>query len=168
MERVHLSFALGKDYEDQQDFATSFSCYQQGNQLKKAQSGYNADRISEELKLQREFFAPAVFERNIDGGHPEPDPIFIVGLPRAGSTMLERILSSHSQVDGTLELPNILSLAQKLRRKGLGQWQPFSEQLTDLTRQLNHLNSIGALECLVQDSLGKPRIKRATNEDQRL
>jgi tetratricopeptide (TPR) repeat protein len=118
MERVHLSFALGKAYEDQQDFATSFSYYQQGNQLKKAQSGYNADQMSEELQLQQSYFTPAVFEKHSDTGHPAPDPIFIVGLPRAGSTMLEQILSSHSQVDGTLELPNIISLAQKLRRKG--------------------------------------------------
>ena len=57
-----------------------------------------------------------MFER--ETGHTAPDPIFILGLPRAGSTLLEQILSSHSMVDGTLELPNVLSISGKLRRLG--------------------------------------------------
>ena len=70
------------------------------------------------MKAQRDVCTQDLFERRKGTGHDAPDPVFIVGLPRAGSTLLEQILSSHSQVDGTLELPNILSLSQHLRRRG--------------------------------------------------
>ena len=117
MDRVHLNFALGKAYEDKEDFATSFLYYAQGNRLKKFQTTYKAEQMSEDLKAQQEVCTAELFERRSGTGHAAPDPIFIVGLPRAGSTLLEQILSSHSQVDGTLELPNILSLSQQLRRR---------------------------------------------------
>ncbi len=118
MDRVYLNFALGKACEDKSDFEASFRYYAHGNQLKKAQSNYNADRMTEDLGAQRELCTSDLFERRNDCGHEAPDPIFILGLPRAGSTLLEQILSSHSKVDGTLELPNILSLSQSLRRRG--------------------------------------------------
>jgi len=124
MERVHLSFALAKAYEDREDFTRSFSYYQQGNQLKKAQSGYSAEKMTQELANQRTFYTQRFFGKNSGCGHVATDPIFIVGLPRSGSTLLEQILSSHSQVDGTLELPNILSLVQRLRRAGSSTSQP--------------------------------------------
>ncbi len=117
-DRIYLCFALGKAYEDTGDFATSFEYYRRGNQLKKSQSRYTAEQMSRELLAQREVCNAALFERRSGAGHGAPDPIFIVGLPRAGSTLLEQILSSHSQVDGTMELPNILSLSQRLRRRG--------------------------------------------------
>ena len=117
MDRVHLSFALGKAFEDKGDFATSFHYYAQGNRLKKSQTTYKAEQMSRDLKAQRDVCTAELFERRSGCGHAAPDPIFIVGLPRAGSTLLEQILSSHSQVDGTLELPNILSLSQRLRRR---------------------------------------------------
>jgi len=117
-DRVHLGFALGKALEDRKDFAGSFDCYAQGNRLKKALGSYDADRMTAELRAQRRVCTPEMLARGGRAGHPAPDPIFIVGLPRAGSTLLEQILSSHSQVDGTLELPNIPSLSQQLRRRG--------------------------------------------------
>jgi tetratricopeptide (TPR) repeat protein len=117
MDRVHLDFALGKAYEDRGDFATSFRYYEQGNRLKKLQTTYKAEQMSQDLKAQQEACTAELFERRAGCGHDAPDPIFVVGLPRAGSTLLEQILSSHSQVDGTLELPNILSLSQRLRRR---------------------------------------------------
>jgi tetratricopeptide (TPR) repeat protein len=117
MDRVHLNFALGKAYEDRSDFATSFRYYEQGNRLKKFQATYKAERMTEDLKAQRDVCTSELFEWRAGCGHDAPDPIFIVGLPRAGSTLLEQILSSHSRVDGTLELPNILSLSQRLRRR---------------------------------------------------
>jgi tetratricopeptide (TPR) repeat protein len=116
--KVHIAFALGKAFEDEQDYARSFDYYAQGNRLKRQQSNYDPDKMSEELMAQRLFFTREVLDSRADAGFDAPDPIFIVGLPRAGSTLLEQILSSHSQVDGTLELPNILSMAQKLRRQG--------------------------------------------------
>ena len=117
MDRVHLNFALGKAYEDKADYATSFRYYAQGNRLKKSQTTYKAEQMSQDLEAQRDVCTSELFERRAGCGHAAPDPIFIVGLPRAGSTLLEQILSSHSQVDGTLELPNILSLSQRLRRR---------------------------------------------------
>ncbi len=118
IDRVYLNFALGKAYEDMADFDKSFKYYEHGNSLKKSQCRYQAEQMADDLKAQREVCSSALFTQKAAAGHAAPDPIFILGLPRAGSTLLEQILSSHSQVDGTLELPNILSLSQRLRRRG--------------------------------------------------
>lgn len=117
MDRIHFCFALGKAYEDRGEFATSFKFYERGNQLKKSQSRYDAEQISADLHAQQRVCDAEFFAARENMGHTAPDPIFIVGLPRAGSTLLEQILSSHSMVDGTLELPNIPSLSQRLRRR---------------------------------------------------
>ena len=113
-DRFHLCFALGKAYEDRGDFNKSFMHYERGNALKKEQLRYNADQSEKELKIYKEICTPAVLQREEGSGCPAPDPIFIVGLPRAGSTLLEQILSSHSQVDGTFELPNMMAIAHRL------------------------------------------------------
>ena len=121
MSQVYLMFALGKAHEDLGEYSTAFNYYRQGNDLKRAQSGYDAQKMGVELQAQATFFSKDVFTSRADSGDPASDPIFIVGLPRAGSTLLEQILASHSLVDGTLELPNILSIAQSLRRRGQGE-----------------------------------------------
>lgn len=115
--RVQICFALGKAHEDRGDYEDAFTFYQRGNKLKRIQSRYNADDMTAEFTAQIETCTRDLFEKNANTGHGAADPIFIVGLPRAGSTLLEQILASHSQVDGTLELPNILSLAHRLRRR---------------------------------------------------
>lgn len=117
MDRTYLNFALGKAYEDLADYSTSFAHYRAGNDLKTSQSKYSAEKISSDFAAQRQFFSETFFQEHRQTGETASDPIFIVGLPRAGSTLLEQILSSHSQVDGTHELPNILSLSQRLRRR---------------------------------------------------
>ena len=117
-DRVYLCFALGKAFEDRQDWETSFAYYDRGNRLKKSRSRYDARQMTADLLAQRSTCTADVFTRRPGGGYAAPDPIFIVGLPRAGSTLLEQILSSHTMVDGTLELPNILALSQRLRRLG--------------------------------------------------
>jgi len=133
MDRVYLSFAMGKAYEDRENYEASFRFYARGNAGKKAQSRYDADRMSEDLAAQRQTCTPELFEARAGSGHPAPDPIFILGLPRAGSTLLEQILSSHSQVGGTLELPNILALSQRLRkRKRLSAKSAYPEILEEL------------------------------------
>ncbi|WP_137679933.1 tetratricopeptide repeat-containing sulfotransferase family protein [Aurantiacibacter suaedae] len=132
MDRVHLAFALGKAHEDRGDYAESFKHYERGNALKRAQTRYDADTMTAELAKQREVCTPALFEKQAGAGHAAPDPIFIVGLPRAGSTLLEQILASHSQVDGTLELPDILALAHRLRGRKAGQ-SLYPQVLHDLT-----------------------------------
>jgi tetratricopeptide (TPR) repeat protein len=118
MDRVYISFALGKAFEDLKDFSRAFDYYQRGNALKKQQCTYKAEKMSADLTSQCRFFTAAQCAKLKDYGDNSPDPIFIVGLPRAGSTLLEQILASHSMVDGTLELPNILTISQELRRRG--------------------------------------------------
>ena len=115
-DQVNLHFALGKAYEERSEWQRAFEHYKKGNYFKKQQSGYSASQMSEELAAQAKFFTQAVLGELSSLGYSDAAPIFIVGLPRAGSTLLEQILSSHSQVDGTLELPNMLTIAQQLRR----------------------------------------------------
>jgi len=115
MSQVHVAFALGKAYEDRKAYAKSFKNYASGNDLKRRQSRYTTEQMREEFAAQDRYFTPDMIARQSGKGCEAPDPIFIVGLPRAGSTLIEQILASHSQVDGTLELPNILSLAHRLR-----------------------------------------------------
>jgi tetratricopeptide (TPR) repeat protein len=131
MDRVYLNFALAKAYEDRQQYETAFGYYATGNSLKKAQSRYDAERMREELAESQRVCDTQFFVDRKTHGSDVADPIFILGLPRAGSTLLEQILSSHSQVDGTLELPNILSLSQRLRRRSGSEGYP--EALLDLS-----------------------------------
>ena len=135
MERVHLCFALGKAFEDSEDAQQSFTFYEQGNRLKKSQSRYNANQITKELALQQEHLTAKLLTEKNDFGHSSADPIFIVGMPRAGSTLIEQILSSHSQIDGTLELPNLPSLAQRLRRHVIDGEVPGYPQVLELLGQ---------------------------------
>ena len=133
MDRVYLQFALGKAHEDRSEYERAFQYYASGNALKKSLGTYDADTMSADLKAQQDVCTQDLFERRNGTGHDAADPIFIVGLPRAGSTLLEQILSSHSQVDGTLELPNILSLSQRLRRRGReGENSPYPQILCEL------------------------------------
>ena len=152
-DRVYLSFALGKAEEDREDYAASFHHYAQGNRLKRAASRYDADAMSRELAAQHEHCDRALFESRQGAGCRAPDPIFIVGMPRAGSTLLEQILSSHSQVDGTQELPNILALSQQLRRRVVDGGTPgYPAVLHDLDGE--------TLEALGERFLEETRIHR--------
>ena len=116
MARIYLDFALGKAFEDMGDYDKAFSYYERGNSFKRSQSRFISEDLTAEFKAQAEVFSQGFVQKYTDSGFDAPDPIFIVGLPRSGSTLLEQILASHSKIDGTMELPNILSLAQKLRR----------------------------------------------------
>jgi tetratricopeptide (TPR) repeat protein len=113
-DRLHLYFALGKALEDAGEFAQSFANYEKGNALGARRAKYD----DSELPLRREraeaTFTAELFARRRHAGHPAPDPIFIVGMPRAGSTLIEQILSSHSMIEGTAELPDIIAMAKRL------------------------------------------------------
>ena len=134
MDRVHLSFALAKAHEDRKDYEQSFRFYDEGNRLKRAQTRYSADAMSAELARQKDSCTRDLFEKHDGAGHPAPDPIFILGLPRAGSTLLEQILASHSQIDGTMELPDILALAHRLRGRKAGETR-YPQVLHDLSAE---------------------------------
>ncbi len=132
-DRIHLCFALGKAHEDREEFEASFMRYEQGNALKQSSAKHSADQLAARANAQKADCGPALFAATQGVGCAAPDPIFIVGLPRAGSTLLEQILASHSQVDGTHELPNILSLANRLGRSRDGvQGQRYPAVLNEL------------------------------------
>ena len=119
-DRVHVCFALGKAWEDRRDYERSFEHYARGNALKHAQGRHDPKHLEVRVNSQIEVCTAEFLAGRKSLGFDAPDPIFIVGLPRSGSTLLEQILSSHSQVDGTMELHNILNLARRLRGRGGG------------------------------------------------
>jgi tetratricopeptide (TPR) repeat protein len=143
IDRYHLCFALGKALEDgvdgAPDYCTSFQYYERGNALKKEETRYDPERIGREFRTQKEVFDAEFLQSRSGQGCSAPDPIFIVGLPRAGSTLLEQILASHSQVDGTMELPNILALAHRLNgRRMIGDDPRYPAILRELEADRLH------------------------------
>jgi tetratricopeptide (TPR) repeat protein len=115
VDRYHLCFALGKALEDQGRFEESFRYYERGNAFKRSESRYRPEIIEQNTRLQIEICRAELFSRHEGAGAQNPDPIFIVGLPRAGSTLLEQILASHSRVEGTQELADIPRLVLDLQ-----------------------------------------------------
>lgn len=114
-DRIQICFALGKGLEDAGLHDEAFDYYSRGNQLKLPTTHFDVQQLAKRIDAQIEVCTADLFSQRADAGFGAPDPIFIVGLPRAGSTLLEQILASHSQVDGTMELHNILDLAKRLR-----------------------------------------------------
>jgi tetratricopeptide (TPR) repeat protein len=137
-DRYHLCFAIGKALEDRAEYQESFRYYEKGNALKKAEIRFQMQPIERNAVLQEAVCAREFFEARRDYGCPGPDPIFIVGLPRAGSTLLEQILASHSKVEGTSELPNIARLVGELQGR---------EQDTANPRYPRILESLTAEDC---------------------
>jgi tetratricopeptide (TPR) repeat protein len=115
VDRLHFEFALGKAYEDAGDWKSSFAHYEKANALQRASVKYDAGKNTERLRRLQAVLTRDFFAAREGRGDPSPDPIFIVGLPRAGSTLVEQILASHSQVEGTMELPEIIAIARELR-----------------------------------------------------
>ncbi len=133
-DKAYFHFALAQGCEVNGEHDEAFFHLEKGNKIKNDQSQYSVERMEKELKAQEETCDETFFEYLGSGGHDVKDPIFILGLPRAGSTLIEQILASHSMVDGTLELPNILSIAQSLRGEDiygkLGNYPKSMESLT--------------------------------------
>jgi len=120
-DRYHLCFALGKALEDRADYAGAFSYYARGNALKREEVPYAPAGLERSVQAHIDTFTPEFLAAREGSGSARADPIFIVGLPRAGSTLLEQILASHSQVEGTMELADIPRLVQHLSgREQLG------------------------------------------------
>jgi tetratricopeptide (TPR) repeat protein len=118
VDRYHLCFALGKALEDRGDFGESFRHYQLGNELKRPECRYRAELIETNTQQQIQICTREFFAGREGWGSPSADPIFVIGLPRSGSTLLEQILASHSQVEGTTELPNVQQIVSRLRGFG--------------------------------------------------
>ena len=114
-DKAYFHFALAQGCEVQGEYEEAFFHLDRGNQIKNDQSKYSIENMQREFQAQIDICTDSFFKELGQGGHDTRDPVFILGLPRAGSTLIEQILASHSMIDGTLELPNILSMAQSLR-----------------------------------------------------
>ena len=138
-DKAYFHFALAQGCEAIGDYEEAFKNLDMGNKIKKEQSKYTIEKMNKELQAQIDVCDEKFFEKLGNGGHNANDPIFILGLPRAGSTLIEQILASHSMVDGTLELPNILSMAQSFRGDdiygNLGNYPKTMKSLTLEKRQ---------------------------------
>jgi tetratricopeptide (TPR) repeat protein len=115
-DRMHFCFALGRALEQQGAYEESFACYAEGAKLRRAMVDYNADDTHASVARARALFTAEFFAARAGQGHPDSAPIFVVGLPRSGSTLIEQILSSHSAVEGTMELTDISLIARGIAR----------------------------------------------------
>jgi hypothetical protein len=113
-DRLHLHFALGKAHEDRHEAEASFRHYAQGNAIRRTQLPYDPADTEEQVARARRIYTAGFYAAREGWGCPAPDPIFILGMPRAGSTLIEQILASHSLVEGTMELPDIPALAARI------------------------------------------------------
>ena len=154
-DRLHLDFALGKAAADRDAHATAFAHYAAGNAARAAQIRYDAGDTSRAVERARAFFTAERFAACAGQGDPAPDPIFVVGMPRSGSTLIEQILSSHSQVEGTTELPDLPALAWAVgARTSAKGATAYPEALADL--------SPAELAALGRDYLDRTRPQRKT------
>ena len=137
-DRVHLRFALGKAMEDRERWAESFAHYDAANRGRRKALHYKRSEIRRQVESSIAVLTPEFFAEREDFGFPASDPIFIVGLPRAGSTLVEQILSSHPQVEGTTEHPDIPMMARRL---------PGGDETKDLHRLPESLAELTADQC---------------------
>lgn len=133
-DRAHFHFAIAKALEDSKDYPQSFEHYAQANQLRSARVGYDAATTTSLVRRSKQWLDAKFFQARHGFGAPHPDPIFIVGMPRAGSTLVEQILSSHSQVEGTMELPDIMGIATTLGAQANSSGEsPYPQSLANLS-----------------------------------
>jgi tetratricopeptide (TPR) repeat protein len=111
---AQLNYALGKAFEHRGQYPQAFAHYARGAQLRGREAPFDIAEFEHRSARIRAFFNAALFDRLRGGGETRNAPIFIVGLPRSGSTLVEQILASHSAVEGTMELPNVLAVVQEL------------------------------------------------------
>ena len=156
-DRFHFQFALGKALEDAREYRESFEHYELGNRLRREQISYSPERISAQVRRSQALYTPPFFQARFGHGAAAPDPIFVVGLPRAGSTLIEQILASHSAVEGTMELHDILGMAGKfIGKQGAEEDAKYPAMLADLS----------AADCrqLGEQYLESTRIQRKTGK----
>ncbi len=119
IDRIHIAFALGKAFEDKGDYAASWAAYEQGNAMHRAQNGYIPTVFETNTREQKRVCTASFFAKRNGWGVDDPSPIFVLGLPRSGSTLIEQILASHSMVEGTQELPDIQRIVHELQGREL-------------------------------------------------
>jgi tetratricopeptide (TPR) repeat protein len=154
-DRFHLHFAVGKALEDAGNYAASFEHYAQGNRMRRSTLRYTPDELTAHVRRSKALLTRDFFGERDGFGAAAADPIFIVGLPRSGSTLIEQMLASHSQVEGTMELPNIPAIAKALAARA---------RKSDLASSTDLLATLSAQECraLGEEYLSETRIQRKT------
>jgi tetratricopeptide (TPR) repeat protein len=150
-DRLHLHFALGKALADAGRPAEAFEHYAAGNRVRRAQAPHNADAVTRFVARSEALFTRDFFAARAGQGCPAPDPIFIIGMPRSGSTLVEQILASHPEVEGTMELPDLPHLAERVARDPAGYPGALAERDAE------------ALSALGQAYLDATRIQRRTD-----
>ncbi|HZT04105.1 MAG TPA: sulfotransferase [Steroidobacteraceae bacterium] len=153
-DRMHFEFALGKALEDAASYQDSFAHYAAGNALRREQHGYDPGEMSRFVRRSKELLTARFFAERAGAGVAAADPIFIVGLPRAGSTLIEQILGSHPLVEGTMELPQLPNIARKLAGPKQEEEGTFLRRLAALTRD--------ELRALGESYLAETRVMRKT------
>ena len=154
-DQLHMHFALGKALEDAGDYAASFDHYARGAALRLVEVPYDAEETTARSERNKALFTRAFFAARADQGADAPDPVFVVGLPRSGSTLVEQILASHSQVEGTMELPDLDVIAMRLGYRGRKpDAAAYGEALAVLDAE--------QLRALGEDYLQRTRIQRKT------
>jgi tetratricopeptide (TPR) repeat protein len=155
-DRLHLRYALGKAHEDAELWDAAFEHYAAGAAIRREQLQYDPEENAADTARTKAVFTPAFLAERKGLGSPAPDPIFIVGLPRSGSTLVEQILASHSMVEGTMELPDLIVMARRLGGKTATRAESsYPESLADLSP--DDLRSLG------EEFLERTRIQRKTD-----
>ena len=131
IERSQMHFALGKAYEVKKDFDKSFKNYYEGNKVKKGLIKYSSDDTTDNTKRILNFFNKENIQKLAKSSTGDRDPIFVLGMPRSGSTLIDQIISSHSKVDGTQELPNIIKIAAELNSNNQKNYPEVLEELDE-------------------------------------
>lgn len=134
MDRMYFHFALGKAFEDRGEYAPSFEHYAAGNRERLIEIPHDRGNVEGRVNDAIAFYTSAFLESRAGVGSTAADPIFIIGMPRAGSTLVEQILSSHSQIEGTAELPEMPTL---VRRLVADRWQDVNARYPQVVGQLD-------------------------------
>ena len=155
-DRLHFHFALGKAREDAASYKEAFDHYADGNRLRRAAGSYDPAETTAHVVACKALFTYDFLATRAGFGATAADPIFIVGLPRAGSTLVEQILASHPAVEGTMELPDLVAIARRLGGRQNRQ-QP--------SRYPGMLAELSAAQCreLGEEYLARTRIQRKTD-----
>jgi tetratricopeptide (TPR) repeat protein len=132
VDQAQLHFALGRAFEHKRDYATAFAHYSTGNRRRRKTISFDIKIFEDKTRRVRECFDATFFAERANSGYRDPAPIFIVGLPRSGSTLVEQILASHSHVEGTFELPNVLTIVREFDHSN-PEHDAYPENLRELT-----------------------------------
>ena len=150
-DRLQLHFALGKALEERRDDSDAFAYYAEGNRIRAGQMLYDPKLITEHVDQSISLFTRDFMDSRSQAGFDAPDPIFVIGMPRAGSTLIEQILASHSAIEGTSELHDIIVLSHRLAKDG----RRYLKSLAKLSN--------AELSALGQEYLDRTRVMRRTD-----